>query len=746
MSFLVEQGTFTKATGAATVSQTVTLANGSLTPKLLIMWATPQTAAGFSTPFSFAFGASSGASNSFSAAMASDNNVATSNAGRVMSTKALSILSTGTPTIVAECDLTSFGAGQFVLSWTTNNASAYVIHYAVFGGTDLTNVIVTSKTTVTGTGNKAYTGLGFQPTAMIMFSDGTTATGTATTGIFNIGAAVSSTKRWASCLLATDATSCASSDLNKRTQRTDSCYVRMNASAVVDERYDLVSFDSDGFTINQITHTANMIVGIIAIKGPSVDLGTITKSTAGAPVVDTVSSMSFTPSWVFLNTWGLAASTSVSADATLAFGGMAGASNRGHVWGYQKDITLNTVADNRNVTATAISGSTGPSTINFDGDFSAFSSTGFAVNWTTNNAVAAEICWLALGGANVTSTQTQTATARITATAIKTQPVTARITATTTRTQSSVSRVTASATRTQASTGRITATATSTQPATANIRGTTTRTQPSTARVQITTTRTQPSTARVTATATQTQPATARIRITAVRTQTATARVTASAAKTQPSLARIQIISTRTQPATARIRATATRTQVSVSNIRATTVRTQTSTANISNNTVTSRTITSTANIRATATRTQPATGRIRATTSQAQPATARITATTARTQLSTSRIGAVVTRTQASTAAIAILSTRSQLSTANIRSTTLRTTSSTARIIPPGLPSFVTLDGRFSPGRSVDGSFAAPVTIDAAFAAGQPLVGRFGGARVIDGAFDPVHTLEGII
>ena len=44
MTLLVEKGTFDKTTSTSTpVDQTVTLSNGSLTPKLVILWTTGQT-------------------------------------------------------------------------------------------------------------------------------------------------------------------------------------------------------------------------------------------------------------------------------------------------------------------------------------------------------------------------------------------------------------------------------------------------------------------------------------------------------------------------------------------------------------------------------------------------------------------------------------------------------------------------------------------------------------------------------
>jgi len=85
---------------------------------------------------------------------------------------------------------------------------------------------------------------------------------------------------------------------------------------------------------------------------------------------------------------------------------------------------------------------------------------------------------------NVTSSQTNTGVAKITATTTRTQTGKAKVTATTTRTQTGVAKISATSTRTQDGRARITATTPRTQDGRARITATTPRTQPGTARIQ----------------------------------------------------------------------------------------------------------------------------------------------------------------------------------------------------------------------------------------------------------------------
>jgi hydrogenase maturation protease len=173
--------------------------------KRRVQWTDGKTSETFSSNFLFAFGASDG-TNSRSVGTASQNNVDPSNATRRLARKALTIVQWG-ETLLAESDLSSWNATNFTLNWTTNNSTAYRIHFIAIGGTDVSAKVV-EWTMPNSTGLDAVTGVGFQPDALIHFHAGG-ALGippvTEARGAFGLGAMVADGTQWANEVLIVDA-------------------------------------------------------------------------------------------------------------------------------------------------------------------------------------------------------------------------------------------------------------------------------------------------------------------------------------------------------------------------------------------------------------------------------------------------------------------------------------------------------------------------------------------------------------
>ncbi len=143
-----------------------------------------------------------------------------SNASTRMANKALTIVQWG-EVLVAEADLQSWDATNFTLNWTTNDANAYVIHYIVIGGTDVSAKVLQWNMR-TSTGNQSVTGVGFQPNAVI-HAHGTHAfTGAVPSNLagagFGLGAMDADGDQWATTFLTVD--NAATSD-TQRGQQTD---------------------------------------------------------------------------------------------------------------------------------------------------------------------------------------------------------------------------------------------------------------------------------------------------------------------------------------------------------------------------------------------------------------------------------------------------------------------------------------------------------------------------------------------
>lgn len=381
-------GSFDKSTGAASVDQPVT--GVGFTPKLLLLYCTAETAEGFLSDLVMGIGWTAGATKSESIGVWSDDNVATTACDIRNQAKALVIkLATGA-NVAAECDLKTFDSDGFTLTWTTNDANAYKIHYIAFGGPDITNTNVQLITEQSGTGNKGYTGVGFQPDIMFTINPGFGGHITGSGGLFQlgIGAGMSSTKRWAVAICGSSGQTM-TGNVNAQTyQRTDSIYLSLQAGAGTERnRYDLVSLDSDGFTLNQVVQTTAHQFVAICIKGGSWDVGSFVKSTSAAPVDQSVSGLAFAPDgYILVGGKNVAASTSVVANANLVIGGGDG-TNEVTAWCEQLDATLNTSCDSSIVSTKVFRNAAGPTTIKSEADHKTLDSGGFTITWSTNDTV-----------------------------------------------------------------------------------------------------------------------------------------------------------------------------------------------------------------------------------------------------------------------------------------------------------------------------------------------------------------------
>ena len=149
----------------------------------------------------------------------------------------------------------AFSGTSFTLTWNTTTATPF-IHYIAIGGSDITNAKVeTYDTGTTTTGNIGYTGIGFQGDFAFFISghntitvDRTQANGGLIHGGIGMGAATSSSRRWAVTTLSESGRD--PSD-TWRYQKTDKCLTLLtNTTGAVDSEADFVSFDVDGFTLN----------------------------------------------------------------------------------------------------------------------------------------------------------------------------------------------------------------------------------------------------------------------------------------------------------------------------------------------------------------------------------------------------------------------------------------------------------------------------------------------------------------
>jgi len=115
-------------------------------------------------------------------------------------------------------------------------------------------------------GNVAYTGVGFTPKAIWVVGGGT-ALGDQATMKLGLGAAASSSQRAAGSIWSVDAS--ATSNVGNGRSATAVIGVR-NAAGTLQDVADLVSFDSDGFTLNWTTSVSARSYHVLCIGGADV--------------------------------------------------------------------------------------------------------------------------------------------------------------------------------------------------------------------------------------------------------------------------------------------------------------------------------------------------------------------------------------------------------------------------------------------------------------------------------------------
>jgi hypothetical protein len=393
-------GSFAKS--GSTGNQVVNHALGQQ-PKALILWTSGKTNETASAGFSFGLGVTDGTTD-VATAMEAANGVASSQSARRMALKAITLVNSAQTTI-AEADLASWNASSFTLSWTTNNSSAYVIHYLAIGGPQVSAKVVT-WTAPGSPSNRPVTGVGFRPEAVLHFNTGgafTTAppffTGNA---VFGIGVMDRGGGQWAS--MVGDTASANPPSTASRSQKTDSTiFTTTDAPALaVTKEATFVSMDTGGFTVNFTAQSssANMTqLFSLALTGVRAKAGAFSKVTGAAPASQPITTPGFRPGAVLFYSYQGTAQTAAVSNPHSRIG--IGASD-----GTNEGSSAIAVADN--VSPTNVDGVDKTSkvfmkvdnaTMNIDAeaDLQSLDPSGFTLNWTRNDAVATQICFLALG-------------------------------------------------------------------------------------------------------------------------------------------------------------------------------------------------------------------------------------------------------------------------------------------------------------------------------------------------------------
>ena len=310
-------------------------------------------------------------------------------------TKCIQLFTAGALSTAA--DFVSNDADGFTINVTTANATARTIYYKAIGGADV-SAFAGDFALGTTTGNLAETGVGFQPKAVLFVHGPKNTTGATITNIhqLGIGVGLSSTSRWSNYYIGTNATT---SD-EQSIQITTRCIISISTAAAIDEAVDYVSNDADGFTVNRITKSAtDFTVGYLALGGTA-QYAAGTFAQPGVTGNQGVTGTGFTPVGEFFSAEMKASGGTGTAHSDKMIGAATSTTARAVTSIHAQNGTDSSQEpDTLASTTLCLQNIAGAGTNLAGADFISHDADGFTVNWTTVDATARQMAYLAIGSA-----------------------------------------------------------------------------------------------------------------------------------------------------------------------------------------------------------------------------------------------------------------------------------------------------------------------------------------------------------
>lgn len=290
-------------------------------------------------------------------------------------------------------DFVSMDSDGFTINWVT--ASPMAVSYLALGGDAITNVKTGSAAAKSSTGNQSYTGLGFQPTALLVWAGkfSTTPLDQSTNGSGLFGFATSSSDRGFVSWRNQNGSNPQAAKHRQSTQRIMSTTTNFTEA-------DFVSFDSDGFTLNFTTAGGSAdVFYYLALRGPQVKVSSFNQATSTGN--QSITGAGFTPKAAIMASANdvSGSNDAAQAHARASFGWATGTSERASFWIGETDNVSPTVAS-RNLDRTKLikmMTESGSPTVNAAADHVSFDSDGQTINWSTTDGTARQILVLWIG-------------------------------------------------------------------------------------------------------------------------------------------------------------------------------------------------------------------------------------------------------------------------------------------------------------------------------------------------------------
>jgi hypothetical protein len=397
MSAVYKVGSFTKAT---TTGNQAVIGIG-FSPKAILLLGTFQTAAntfedGYRHEIGFAGSNLAGgcALNNF----AGDGQATQDLAGGYDSA-ACYLVTTFDQNVLCRATIVSFDGDGFTINWSTNDASATLIAYLAFGGTDLSGHVDDQNVGSTGAGSVTF--VPFAPTFALCIPCWSN---TATSSFDFVDPAFGVTDGTNSAMITGSSRNTNPSNCS-RGQRTDRLWTRWTDLAADTFVATFTSLNADGITFNTtvLGGGTTQKVLYLFIGGAEVKLGTVTQpATTGTQAITGVG---FEPAALLLFSFGAAATTSPVDHGRYSVGITDGTDQRsifaGEVDNVSPSRTARRFSTTKLLSAVATAATASSSTIEAECEIDSFDADGFTLDWTTADATAREIVYVAFGGGAV---------------------------------------------------------------------------------------------------------------------------------------------------------------------------------------------------------------------------------------------------------------------------------------------------------------------------------------------------------
>lgn len=395
---VAEVGSFTVNT--TTGNQVINHGLGE-TPKFIIVWCAGKSPGSFGVDVFNSLGFYDGTTNACIANTIEDAVGTSDTYDRIASN--LFLMRNVSGTIVKAASITAWDSTTFTVNHASANAAAMTVCYLIVAG-DSVQAKIGNFLTLNTTGgglpaSQGITGVGFKPDGLMLLQIG--GVGSTFPQSFNSSILIAGMADGAlnqGVIQAQDADGQAVT-LNIGAQLTDAVLCDFSViSEGLARKIALSSMDADGFTLNYLNNFGSTDITLyLAIKGAALKVGAFNKVTGGAPASQVITGLGFSPEAVFLMSWQRIASAAGVRGVRFGAGGYDGTNERALAYQSEHNNTVSQANEIVKTDKAFIVCNNDTPAVDAEADGSSLDSDGFTLSWSTNNAVATEILYLALG-------------------------------------------------------------------------------------------------------------------------------------------------------------------------------------------------------------------------------------------------------------------------------------------------------------------------------------------------------------